>query len=133
MSENIILTVNIMVPNGPKIDFSRTLKVEAYDKIEVTIPSGAQGKQIELQPSAVADQVQFLLVYSDWYGNEISYRINSNTGSSFVLDEPHLLTGKGAVSMLDPTPKILFFSNTTSGADARDVKVQVLVGRDATP
>lgn len=129
MPENIILNANVTVPNGPKISFNRALTVEAYDKIDVTIPTGFSDMQVELQPSQSADQVQFLLIFSDLYGEDISYKVNSNTGTSLTLDEPHLLTGKGAVSMLDPVPKRLFFSN----AAAKDAKVQILVGRDATP
>lgn len=134
MSGNIILNANITVPNGPKISFNRVLTVEAYDKIDVTIPpTGTSEKEIELQPSASADQVQFLLIISDWYGEEISYKVNANTGTPFVLNEPHLLIGKGAVSMLGSAPTKLLFSNTTSEAAARDAKIQILIGRDATP
>lgn len=132
MSENIILNANIMVPNGPKISFNRAITVDAYDKIDITIPSGISDKQVELQPSELEGHVQFLLIFSDWYGEDISYKVNSET-SKILLDEPHLLTGKGAVSILNLAPKKLLFSNTTSGPAAKDAKVQILVGRDATP
>ena len=133
MSEYIVLRANIEIPNGPKIPLNRTLTVEAYDKIDITVPSGASDKIVDLQPSDSAGQVKFLLVVSDWYGEALSYKVNFGTGTSFELDEPHMLTGGGAVAMLDPAPKQLLFSNTTAGADARDANVQILVGRDATP
>lgn len=133
MSEYIVLKINIEIPNGPKIPLNRTLTVDAYDKIDITVPSGASDQPVELQPSESAGQVKFLLVASDWYGETLAYKVNSDTGTSFELDEPHILTGEGATAMLDPAPKQLFFSNTTSGEDAMDANVQILVGRDVTP
>ena len=133
MSENIIMSATISIPNGPKIPLNLTLPVEAYDKIEITVPSGATDLTVDLQPSA-AGRVLFLLVASDWYGTMLSYKTKA-AGTSFILDEPHLLTGKGALTMLEPATAIskLLFSNTTAGLDAKDAKVQILVGRDATP
>jgi len=131
MSEYIVLKINIEIPNGPKITLNRTLTVDAYDKIDITVPSGASDQPVELQPSESAGQVKFLLVASDWYGEALSYKVNSDT-TPFELDESHLLIGKGATAMLDPAPMQLFFTNTTSGEDAEDVNVQILVGRDVT-
>ncbi len=133
MSENIVLGATITIPNGPKMTLNRTLTVEAYDKIDVTVPSGAD-VTVDLQPSA-AGKVLFLLVTCDWYGAELSYKANSAAGTPYALDEPHLLTGKGAVAMLESAAAIskLLFSNTTAGPSAKDAKVQILVGRDATP
>ncbi len=132
MSEYIVLKINIEIPNGPKITLNRTLTVDAYDKIDITVPSGASDQLVELQPGESAGQVKFLLVASDWYGEALSYKVNSDAGTPFELDEPHLLIGKGATAMLDPAPKQLFFTNTTSGEDAEDANVQILVGRNAT-
>jgi hypothetical protein len=132
MSEYIVLKINIEIPNGPKITLNRTLTVDAYDKIDITVPSGASDQSVELQPGESAGQVKFLLVASDWYGEALAYKVNSNTGTSFELDEPHVLIGEGATAMLDPAPTQLFFSNTTSGEDATDANVRILVGRDVT-
>lgn len=129
MSEYIVLKINIEIPNGPKITLNRTLTVDAYDKIDITVPSGALDQSVELQPGKSAGQVKFLLVASDWYGEALAYKVNSDTGTSFELDEPHVLIGEGATAMLDPAPTQLFFSNTTSGEDAN---VRILVGRDVT-
>lgn len=132
MSEYIVLKINIEIPNGPKITLNRTLTVDAYDKIDITVPSDASDQSVELQPGESAGQVKFLLVASDWYGEALAYKVNSDTGTSFELDEPHVLIGEGATAMLDPAPTQLFFSNTTSGEDAMDANVRILVGRDVT-
>jgi len=132
MSEYIVLRTDIMIPNGPKISLNRTLTVEAYDKIDFTVPSGTSDMSVDLQPSESAGQVKFLLIVSDWYGEALSYKVNSDAGTPFELDEPHLLIGKGATAMLDPAPTKLVFTNTTSDSDAEDANVQILVGRNAT-
>lgn len=127
----IIVSGNIVVPNGPQIAFNQTLDVDAYDKIDVIVEAGASGKKIELQPGA-AGQVQFIAIVSDWYGDKLSFKINTGT-DAFALDRPLLCMGEGGVDLFDAAPKGLLFSNGTSGATAKDAKIQILIGRDATP
>lgn len=131
MSEHIVLKTDIMIPNGPKVSLNRTLTVEAYDKIDFAVPSGTSDMSVDLQPSESAGQVKFLLIVSDWYGEALSYKVNSDAGTPFELDEPHLLIGKGATAMLDPAPTKLVFTNT-SDPDAEGANIQILVGRNAT-
>jgi hypothetical protein len=129
----ISLTTDIAIPNGPKLGFARKLDVEAFDKIDLDVAAGANNKEVQLQPGP-AGQVQFLLVVADWYGPELSYKVNNAGGTARALDQPHMFTGGGAVSMVDAAALAkLFFSNTTNGAAAKDAKVQILIGRDATP
>jgi hypothetical protein len=130
----IIVSGSIVVPNGPQIPFNQTLAVDAYDKIDVLVEAGAKDKKIELQPGA-AGQVQFLAIVSDWYGDDLSFKVNSSTAGTdtFALDRPLLCMGKGGVALFDTAPKTLFFSNATSGATAKDANIQILIGRDATP
>ena len=106
MSEYIGLRANIEIPNGQKIILNRTLTVDAYGKIDTTVPSGVSDQLVELQPSESAGQVKFLLAASDWYGGALPYKVNSGAGTPFELDEPHILTDKGAVSMLDSISQI---------------------------
>ncbi len=129
MSESIIVSANIVIPNGPVFAVSRTLAVDAYDKIDVAVPDSAADLEVEIQPGA-AGQVRFLLVTASQYGAGLSYKVNSNASPAVhTLDEPHVLIGAGSVGMLDPAPSRLFLSNSL-GSEAQ---VQILVGRDATP
>jgi hypothetical protein len=134
----IIVSANVVVPNGPKFVFNQTLEVDAYDKIDVTVPAPpdttASDKKVELQPGG-SGQVQFIAIVSDWFGDDLTYKINKKTANARTLDQPLLLVGTGAVSLFDNAspPTALFFSNTSSGAKAKDAKVQILIGRDATP
>ena len=131
----IMVKANVVVPNGPQFAFNQTLDVDAYDKIDVTVPADPNSKKVELQPGA-AGQVQFIAIVSDWYGDDLSFKINVGTAANtdvFTLDRPLLFMGGGAVALFDPAPKLLFFNNGTSGATAKDANIQILIGRDATP
>ena len=122
-------TVNIQVTEGPKITFTHATEVEAYDRLDVTVPKGGAETEVQVQPGG-AGQVSFLLVTSDRYDENISYTVAAGGADAYTLDGPHLLMGAGGVSLLDEAPSSLFFTNADAIAD---VKVHMLVGRDATP
>jgi hypothetical protein len=128
----IIMSGNIVIPDGPKFAFNRTLDVEAYDKIDVTVPAtpATNNKEVGLQPGG-AGKVKFIAIISDSYDDNLTYKINAANAGSRTLDQPQLLAGKGAVSLFDSAnpPTKLFFSNTAAGKDAN---VQILIGRQAT-
>jgi len=44
MLNNIVLKSNIEIPNGLTIPINRTHAIEAYDKIDINIPTGVSGK-----------------------------------------------------------------------------------------
>ncbi len=128
---DIIVSANISVRNGPAFPVTRTISVEAYEVIGVTIPSNTTDKSVAVVPGGSAG-ISFLAVFADWYGNELSYKIDSDTDVR-KLDQPHIFTGAGAASYLGATPSTLKFSNSTNGVTAKDAVIQILVGRDATP
>ncbi len=125
----INVSANIMVAGGPNLAFNRPLDVDAYDKIDVTVPGTTTDKEVDLP----GGPVQFIAIMSDWYGNDLTYKINTTTATSFNLNQPLLFIGADAVLLLGSAPTKLFFSNTTTGTTAKDAKVQMLIGRDATP
>jgi hypothetical protein len=131
VSEQIHWTLNIEVIGGPKISASRTQTVDAYDKITIDVPAQSGGTPgqatVEVQPGG-AGQVQFLLVQSSVYDQDLTYRVNDPAASAIVLDTLQVLMGAGAVGLLGAAPQRLIFSN----ALAQVASVQILVGRDAT-
>jgi hypothetical protein len=127
----IMIGVNIVVSNGPQFAFNRTLSVEAYDRIDVKVPANTSGTEVELQPGGDG-RVQFIAVVADAFTEKLSYKINKTDAPPRPLDHPHLFIGKGAVSLFDPVPAKLFLDNGTSGAEAIDINVQILLGRNAT-
>lgn len=126
----IMATTNVVVPNGPNVALASKLSVEAYDAVEVTVKGNTPKFEVDLPPGG-KDRVQFLLITADSFSEQLSYVLDDATGAPvFLLDGPHLLTGKGAVAYFyEQSPKKLIFSNQ----NAYDAKVQILVGRDATP
>jgi hypothetical protein len=129
MPETIVLTVGAEVASGPKMKESRALTVDAYDKISITVPDGANDMEVELQPGGTGS-VRLLLVKSTQYGDELKYKVN--TGSTeHVLDQPHVLIGTGAVGLFGSEPTKLVFDNALGAG--KDAQIQILVARDATP
>ena len=127
MSESIVYTVSVAVPNGPTLGLHQSLTVDAFDKIAVTVPDQTTSMTVELQPGGT-NQVHFLLVTADQYLAGLAYKVNTATASN-NLDGPLVLIGPGAVGLLNTAPAKLVFSNSTG----QDVKIEILIGRDATP
>ena len=127
MSEKINWTLNVQVIGGPKLSASNTMTVDAYDKIQVAIEAGETDKKVEVQPGG-AGHVQFLLILSDSYDELLTYKVNDSGATAVKLDGPHLLIGKGAVTLLSSAPSSFFFSNGLS----ENASVEILIGREAT-
>lgn len=158
MAETINWTVDIQVSGGPRISQSRRLLVEAYDKIDVEVPAAepvaaAPGTftpgraDVQVQPGG-AGQVQFLVISSSVYSDQLVYRVNTPTApvppppvvpgpttTGVPLDELQLLIGTGAVGLLAEPPQTLYFSNRIWDAalnQGQIASIQIFVGRDAT-
>jgi hypothetical protein len=129
MPETIILTVTAEVASGPTLKESRTLSVDAYDKISVTVPDGTSSLDVELQPGG-AGSVRLLIIKSSQYGDALKYTVNTGA-TEHVLDHPHVLTGTGAVGLFGSEPTKLVFDNALG--PGKDAQIQILIGRDATP
>lgn len=137
MPEYINLNIDIRVPNGPNISLDTvSLEVDAYDKMCVLVPADGTTKQVELQP-CTDQKVEFLLIKSDFYGKEFSYSVDATNAPSYILDQPLLLTGRGAISLLgSKAPTKLDFTYKSQGNKTNDnkvkdgVKIEILVGRD---
>lgn len=143
---DINLALNVSVVGGPQITVSRSKVVEAYDKIDVVIDPGGAGaneKTVNIQPGSAA-LVNLLMIKSNIYGPEITYTVGDGTtdSSSISLDEPHLYSGSGMMSLFifsatpatNPKSLNLKFKNTnTAGNATKKASIEILVGRDATP
>ncbi len=131
---DIALNVQIAIPNGPKIGLSRTLGVEAFDMIDVTVPADAtQQKEIQLQPGGIG-KVKFLLIAADWYGTDLSNKVMPVRALpahwTNLTCSPEV--GPFRCSMPRRSPNCCS-RNATTGPKAKDANVQILIGRDATP
>jgi hypothetical protein len=121
---SITYQVSVQVTGGPRISVTDTLKVDAYDVIDVSI-AAASSASVEIEPAAGAGRVLLLMIHADSYA-DLTYEVG---GTKFTLDGPVLLAGKGSVGLLDSKPGTIKFTNAHATA-ARPI--HVLVGRKAT-
>ena len=128
MPETIVLTIDAEVASGPKLKESRTLALDAYDKISVTVPDGTAGLEVQLSPGGDGN-TRLLIVKSSQYGEALRYTVNSGA-TDHVLDEPHVLIGAGAVALYGSEPTKFVFDNALGGG--KDAQIQILIGREAT-
>lgn len=138
MVENILISASVSVPKGPKISVNRTLPVQAYGKIDVAVADG-ETVTVDVWPSNTKGRVLLLVIMSSWYGTAadsgVSYVVNPDPAvpdpEKFVLDQPHILIGNSAVTMLNATPKQMAFAYSKPAADPAapgKVDIEILVG-----
>ncbi len=129
MAAKINWSVNVKVDGGPTLGAAATLDVEAYDPIAVTIPAGASGVEVAVQPSDV-EQVELLLIRASpgpAEGEELTYSVDGGA-ADIALDAPQLLVGQGLINLLGAAPRQLAFTSTM----AADTEVSIFVARAAT-
>jgi hypothetical protein len=128
MSSKVNLSMIVSVASGPSISVSKTVTVEAYDKIDVAVAAGDTDKVVEVQPGA-SSQVQLLMIKASEYGTDLSYKVHDAAATAIVLDQDQLYSGQGQVGLLGTQIDKLLFTNNL----AKSVTIEILVGRDATP
>jgi hypothetical protein len=130
MTTEVKTSLQVAVAGGPLWKINTSDQVEAYDVIDVTIDAGAADKVVEVQPAAAAARVNVLVIQSDLYGDDITYKASDGHDDSdpLTLHGPHFF-GRAVASLFGVNVASLKFSN----ADAKSAHVQILVGRDATP
>ena len=128
MPEMISCELTVRLGSGPSWSSARAIQVEATDIVRVTVAAGATDQEVEVQPG---DGVSLLFISPDPPSEDLSYATSSGATDRHLLDQPHLLSGKGAVGLLggSAAPTSLFFSN----AGPADAGVTIVVGRKATP
>jgi hypothetical protein len=127
MPTSISWTLNVQITQGPILAVSGSSEIDAYDRVAVTLASGASDRVVELQPGGDG-QVRFLLIRSSKYGNGLTYKVNSAANPARVLNDLLFLVGQGGVALLGAPPNTLRFSNSLP----EDVTIEILIGRQAT-
>jgi hypothetical protein len=129
MATELKATIRVDVAGSGTLAATHKIDAEAYDRIDVALPAKTNGdtvKVVDVQPGD-AGQVQLLLITASQYQPALTYTVDARP--PVELDAPQLLVGKGAVGLLGGAVNAIEFTN----ANAQDIKVQILVGRDATP
>ena len=120
MSEMINWTVAARATGGPVVTAAGALPADAYDKLEVAIPS-ATPHAVNVAPGNWTS-VLFLALNPTPASDKLTYKVNN---VDIAIDGPHFLIGPGAVALLGSGAASLNITNA-SGADAT---IDILVGR----
>lgn len=123
--------LRVEIAGAGTLSATHTLDAEAYDRIDVTVPTGTPNTAtVQVQPGG-SGQVQLLLMTASAYPADgsgtaqLTYTVDG--GSAIDLDAPLLVVGSGAVGLLGAVNEIVFTNDA-----AEPVDVSILVGRDAT-
>jgi hypothetical protein len=139
----VTFSANVQVAGGPQLGFNRSIEVEAYDRIDVTLePQGSTAPvavDVQIQPS-LADKVLILALTSTLFDPDIVYQISDGTAAGHSadtpLDQPQVFAG-GAIKLLGFAPKIIKLTNKISipvpPDPTKTARVTIFVGRKATP
>lgn len=108
---------------------------DAYDVLgPITVEGGASDMEVEVTPAS-PEQLNLIMIMASAYEEtvpgtaDITYKPGADSSAAVQLDNAHMYVGKGQIATLEAAPAKLFFSN----ANAADLTVTVIVGRNATP
>lgn len=127
MSETLKWSYQTTGVGGPTLSAKGEMQVDAYMKLNVTLPANSQQQAVEILTGDEGGALQFLIINPKAPSNNLSY--TAGDGPAVVLDGPHVLIGSGAVSLLAATVGTLTFTNN----DSEVAEISILAGRDATP
>ncbi|MBP8132859.1 MAG: hypothetical protein KAY13_01180 [Zoogloea sp.] len=131
---DVSLSLKINIADGPSWSIAQKFPVEAYDVIDLIIPPGTIDRVVELQPAAAA-RVNLVVIQSSLYGPEILFKTSSGADDStaVALLGPQLY-GNSVATLFTQPPNSLKLSNSNPATDpTKAARIQILVGRDATP
>ncbi|MGD8415140.1 MAG: hypothetical protein PVF33_12955 [Candidatus Latescibacterota bacterium] len=129
MSTTMTATLMVSATGTSPSTAIHTFEAEAYDRIEISIPS-TESSTVEVQPGS--GQVQLLQITASAYPHagdgtpQLTYTVDG--GSAINLDAPLLAVGSGAVGLLGDVNSVEFDNQSDD-----TVNIQIVVGRDATP
>jgi len=153
---DVSVKLNVQVPGGPTIQSSRTVAVDTYEKIDVTLPpSKTAGKASEITIPILkkegSTEIKLLLVEASFYSGEktiegqdwaIQYKLVGTPGvvvEGKNLVEPMILLGGEVIKALGSFDAITITSTypdeTGTGTEKKSltkehtVNLSILVGR----
>lgn len=125
MPHAINVRLSVTVNQGPQMATSRTLQLDAYDTLDVTIPADDTPHAVEVQPDD-GDQVRLLVITASSYDPALAWEADES-GMARRLDEPVVLAGTSLASLIGSAGNTIAFTNDGD----TDQTVQILVGRQA--
>jgi hypothetical protein len=127
-------SIKLSLVGGPEWSIEHRQTVDAYDMVEVILDPGTTDRVVELQPGAAA-RINLFAIQSSLYGPEISFKTSdggSDSGAIALLGPQ--VYGNGVAALFSVVPRSIKLSNSHPAADlTKRARVQILIGRDATP
>jgi len=124
MAHQINWSTTVQISDGPQVDASKSLSIQAYDVIADSVPAknGGPGElTVDVQP---ADEITFFSLVADGYPEGLTYSVKDGV-QNVPFDAPVVLLGAAIEKLLDHTPQEITFTNDS----AKVVKVELLIGR----
>ena len=133
MPENS-LRIKLLPIEDPERVIEQPETVDADDLIELVVNPGVTDRLVELKPGT-SSQDRLLALQSSFYGREIKLKSNDGRNNSSTIELPGpQMNGNGSTALFPVAPRWLKFSGGHPVDEAtRRARVQVLVGRNATP
>lgn len=125
MPHTIRVRLAVTVDRGPQVATTRTLDLDAYDTVDVTVPNDGAAHEVEVQPDD-GNRLRLMLVSATRYEPALTWEADGS-GTERQLDQPLLVAGESVASLLGGPGNTIAFTN--DGDD--EVAVHILVGRDA--
>jgi hypothetical protein len=111
--KNIIYNVSVTLPDGSYYTQQNTIISEVIDEAMITIPSGSEDIEIDINPSLSISDVQGLLVLASNYPTGLSYKIADSGNSSIEFKNDHIYIG-GQLQAVNLLPSKIFITNNSS-------------------
>ena len=124
---NINVGINVQVAGGPQLSSSKPIEADAYDLIQATVTAG-KTIDVEIQPATDVTKVSLLAIKSNWYGADLKY--GTADPPDIELNQSQLYLG-AAVGKLETNVTKLKFKNETTGNNAKDAMLEIMVARTA--
>ncbi len=127
-------SIKLSLVGGPEWNIEHRQTIDAYDIVEVILDPGTTDRVVELQP-APAPRINLFAIQSSLYGAEITFKSTDggSDSSAIALLGPQIY-GNGGAALFSVVPRSIKLSNSHAAADlTKRARVQILIGRDATP
>ncbi len=128
--ERINFALTLQVIGGPSLPISGVLEVDAYEKIDVTVPPkvGSTNGTVDVVVSAGAlADVKLLAVKASALDGSVFFKTSAAGAADIPITGPVTLIGGTACGLLGTAPDQITFSNSA----ASEAGVTILVGRNA--
>jgi hypothetical protein len=128
--EKISYSVTVQITGGPSVPIAGVLEVDAYEKIDMTVPAKAgavDGKaDVTVSPGDL-DQTKLMIITASSKDGSLSFKTSAAGAADVPITGPLTMFGATACSLLGTKPDKFTFTNTAATA----ATVTIIVGRKA--